>query len=279
MTRVLVREEDWADAEAVVGGLDRLDASTPESVSPQDREGDSTDRPSPPPVAPSAPPEEASARSRVSLGSLVRQSVADCVLVLTLPFVAVASPHGGFSKENIFFAGVLLEPSVLGVGLWRRRRMAQRGELSILRGNAGSLPPQVIAGILWGVLMVGSGFVYHLIISAFDEKITDPMPLINETLPSKVLTFFAAVFVAPICEEVFFRGGILAGFRSAGHQGWGIVISSALFSGMHFSPVCAPLFFLDGIILGILYLDSRSLRTPIIAHAVANAGILAVAYR
>ena len=82
-----------------------------------------------------------------------------------------------------------------------------------------------------------------------------------------VLNFLAIVVVAPILEEIIFRGFLLHrwsykwGFRIA------IGVSSLLFAILHGDPIGA---FVFGIGMCILYLKTQSLYVPILCHALHN---------
>ena len=77
--------------------------------------------------------------------------------------------------------------------------------------------------------------------------------------------------LAPVVEEVFFRGFIFAGLRQ--RYKWYIAasISSLLFALMHLQITgFIPLFFM-GFLLAFLYHRSDSIWLPILCHCVMNA--------
>jgi len=79
------------------------------------------------------------------------------------------------------------------------------------------------------------------------------------------------VIVAPLTEEILFRGQFLRGFLDRYPAGVAIGLSAALFSVMHMNPVQAPATFLLGILAGWLYYRTRSVWPAIAAHFVNNA--------
>ncbi len=89
-------------------------------------------------------------------------------------------------------------------------------------------------------------------------------------------TLFAAVVIAPFCEEVFFRGFVFPGFRRGMFVGWAILLSSLLFGIAHADPGSFPVLFVIGIALAILRWRSRSLWPCILLHTLNN-GIAALA--
>jgi membrane protease YdiL (CAAX protease family) len=265
--RVLVHQEDLTEAEAIVAGMHRLDAELPE-LSPE-KENAVTD-PLPPPAPESIPP-------RVPLWTLVLRGLSDSLIAMALPIVATLPPAGSPSYGDRFLATLLSGPAFLAVGLWRRRRMAQTGELAQTGGQPEADPAHVVGAVLVGAFLAGVGLAYNFALKGMGIISSHSSPFTDSTLFTKVLTILLAVVVAPISEEVFFRGGVLAGFRNSGHAGWGVVFSSALFAVMHFRPYEIPDLFLFGVIIAYLFLGTRTLRAPIIAHAVSNAITLGIA--
>ena len=106
-------------------------------------------------------------------------------------------------------------------------------------------------------------------------------------LPLRILIVVVAVIVAPVLEELLFRGLFQTAIRSffeavSGLQQipssriWlAIVISSVLFALMHADPGHWPALFVLGIGMGYAYEKSGSLLQPIFIHALFNATTIA----
>ena len=88
---------------------------------------------------------------------------------------------------------------------------------------------------------------------------------------------FMAVVMAPVVEEVTFRGVALGALisRDIGPVA-AIILSSAAFALIHmqYSPAAMLVVFLSGVGFAILRLVSGTVSVPIVAHAVANADVL-----
>jgi hypothetical protein len=98
----------------------------------------------------------------------------------------------------------------------------------------------------------------------------DYLPLFGEGLGGLVSALFLGGVVAPLAEEVFFRGYLYAGFRERFGIGWGAVISALLFSAVHLTPgVLVPIFFM-GVLLALLYEFTDSLWPSIALHGAIN---------
>lgn len=81
-----------------------------------------------------------------------------------------------------------------------------------------------------------------------------------------------AVVVAPIAEELFFRGYLYAVLRSrfVKDSWYALYWSSAVFAIVHFYVIHFVPVFLVGLALGYLYRKRRNLIAPVVAHATAN---------
>lgn len=93
---------------------------------------------------------------------------------------------------------------------------------------------------------------------------------------STYATLFAAVFIAPFCEEVFFRGFVFPGLRNGMSLGWAIVISSLLFGVAHADPGSFPVLLVIGLALAFLRWRTQSIWPCIMLHMLNN-GIAALA--
>jgi len=82
-----------------------------------------------------------------------------------------------------------------------------------------------------------------------------------------------------LAEELLFRGLIQQDFSEAFGWKWGLLTASLLFAVMHLTWRSLPelgFVFAAGLILGALYLKTKSLVAPIIAHAANNVMLVAV---
>jgi len=123
---------------------------------------------------------------------------------------------------------------------------------------------------LYAVVLQAAGF-------SLPVEDLDPTRLLPSTPLGVALTLGLACLIAPLVEEVVFRGILL----SALHDRWGRTVavlgSSAVFAALHVVPYSIPPIFVLALVLGRLFLTSRSLWTSIASHAVFNTiGIVAV---
>ncbi len=82
--------------------------------------------------------------------------------------------------------------------------------------------------------------------------------------------FFKVVVIAPIIEELIFRGIILNGLRKNYSTGTAIFISALLFSLFHLNPWQMPATLVLGLLLGWILIRTRSILLAILGHAINN---------
>ncbi len=94
-------------------------------------------------------------------------------------------------------------------------------------------------------------------------------------LPLRIMIVFVAVVIAPLLEEMLFRGFVQTTIRSffnIRNSAWpAIAASSVFFAIMHEDPGHWPALFVLGVCLGYSYEKSGSLFRPIFIHLFFNA--------
>ena len=86
-----------------------------------------------------------------------------------------------------------------------------------------------------------------------------------------ILAFLGLVVIAPIAEEILFRGFLLGKLRSHGVKNWiAIIVVSLLFAVAHFQGNVGIDVFALSIILCLLRIFSGSLWAPILLHMTKN---------
>lgn len=92
------------------------------------------------------------------------------------------------------------------------------------------------------------------------ELLTAPLPLL----------VLAAVVLAPVAEEVFFRGFIFGGLKNSIGFSGAAIFSSLLFALVHMMWASSPPLFLVGLGAAIQYGRYRSLAAPLTLHIAFN---------
>ena len=114
-----------------------------------------------------------------------------------------------------------------------------------------------------------------IIPSTFLQEQMPELPNIVEQQLTQLLQnrwgYFAVGLLAPVCEELVFRGAVLrALLRWTSHHWGAIAISALLFALIHANPAQMPHAFLIGLLLGWLYYRTDSVVPGIVYHWVIN---------
>jgi len=88
------------------------------------------------------------------------------------------------------------------------------------------------------------------------------------------LLVITLVVLAPICEEIFFRGYLYPIIRNKMPAGSAMLINGAIFAAAHFELVGFLPRMLLGLGLAYMYDKKRSLVSPVIGHALYNGLLL-----
>jgi membrane protease YdiL (CAAX protease family) len=86
--------------------------------------------------------------------------------------------------------------------------------------------------------------------------------------------FFKVAIVAPIVEELIFRGLILHGLRRNYNAIVAVIISALLFAFIHLNPWQFPATFVLGLLLGWIMVRTRNILLAIIGHSINNLLVL-----
>jgi len=90
--------------------------------------------------------------------------------------------------------------------------------------------------------------------------------------PSLAL-FLTVAGLAPIFEELLFRGFLLPFLSQRRRMGLALVVSALLFGVIHLQPAGLPVLCTLGMVMGLAMRHTGSLRTPILVHACWNGSL------
>ncbi len=120
------------------------------------------------------------------------------------------------------------------------------------------------------ICVIGVGFSILHIISLLG--LSDILPSPQPSAPSLSWWFFIfPMIIAPIIEEVLFRGIILQGFLTRSSPIRAIVFSSLLFGIWHLSVPQMISGTILGIFVGWIFIRTKSLIVAIVCHSIVNA--------
>jgi uncharacterized protein len=100
-------------------------------------------------------------------------------------------------------------------------------------------------------------------------RLKTAMRATDSVLPdlSRVLLFILTIVVAPMCEELVFRGILLQRWATKWNPPIALILTSLLFGALHVNIVGIGLL---GLVAGLLYYQTKSLWAPIALHAINN---------
>jgi membrane protease YdiL (CAAX protease family) len=128
-------------------------------------------------------------------------------------------------------------------------------------------------GVLWASVI---GFVVCVAMGIIFLAGINPVRLVRSPLPSepgrKLLFFLVGGLIAPLAEEICFRGVLYSYFRR-----WGIILailaSTTIFVVLHSVQGIPVIQIVGGVLFAISYELSGSLMVPIVIHATGNLAI------
>lgn len=159
--------------------------------------------------------------------------------------------------------------------LFRIKNMDWRKDLGI---KADELKSSLVLGLMLGLCYAPIGnMIYRYMVNVF--PITAPLELsvsIPETslLYLKILLFIFIIAIAPVCEELLFRGFLQNALKRHICPAYAILVSAILFSLLHGVVIRIPHTLILGLLLGALFDHKNSLYSNIAAHAAYNGAVI-----
>ena len=196
--------------------------------------------------------------------------------VLTAPFGSDAAALVlGSGEPTLLGSVVLLVSTQVGMLLvswllvFRPRALA--GLPSFPGRNAVAA---VRSGLGWGVVAwMGASVASVAVLALLGALGVEPEPQVAEQALAVIdpwLAVLAIVIVAPIAEELFFRGVVFNALRRERGRRWAYVGSASLFAVIHLSLAALVPILLLALMLAWVYDRTNNLLAPIAMHALVN---------
>jgi membrane protease YdiL (CAAX protease family) len=137
----------------------------------------------------------------------------------------------------------------------------------------------VAIGVLTGIVVVPAALglkkLSEMALHLFDAEAATQLPLqvlqVAGSVPQRIAFGIGTIVLAPLVEELLFRGVAYKAIRERGYPRLALAFSSLLFGIIHVNvPTLVPLTAF-AIVLGLLYERTGTLLAPIAAHAMFNA--------
>jgi hypothetical protein len=112
--------------------------------------------------------------------------------------------------------------------------------------------------------------IYTVLVDPPSEQLPSGLEDAGQNLLVAVATGMLLIVVAPLAEEVFFRGFLYQAFRNSFGVLPGALLSALIFGAIHFEFFKLIQLAILGVILALLFEKTRSLWPPIILHGINN---------
>ncbi len=186
------------------------------------------------------------------------------LILLTLLAAAFIPSQATGALFMIGFEFLLIIPIAV-IFLWRKISWKELGfrkfEWSTIGLGCGLLVIVYVVIIIHNLILTALGVVTQ----------GDAIFGLFSKLESPALFFFVGIVMAPVMEEIFFRGFLFKGFRQKYGLKSALILSSFIFALSHFQfAALLPIFLLGGV-LAYVYHRSNSLFPGMIIHFIINA--------
>lgn len=195
-----------------------------------------------------------------------------------------ASLRDGFAQ---LLAGGVFDIGAIGAVIYARRflrTLEYLPRIAVLAHAAPkpAAPLSIGKGVLVGVgvfliaravflpvAFLWDGFLKLAGIDAADQDLIGVFR--DEASPLRIgIMAFVAIVIAPVTEEMIFRGGLFGYLRTRMQRLLALLVVSFLFAFVHLNLRTFPLLFVFSVILCIAYERTGRLAVPIVAHALLN---------
>jgi hypothetical protein len=194
----------------------------------------------------------------------------------------------GFDPSDPLFVPVLYIVTFGLLSLWVIRRLHQLNvpEHLIVGRLPDNYPWLPTIGIVITILLfsLGSGQLFYYVISQYYPDLVEFLLSQKVFLSSEetvapflhnLLNLIVLIVVAPIAEELIFRGILFQRWATK----WGVtrslIVSSLLFGILHANIIGLSVF---GLMMALLYIKTRTLIVPIACHALNNLAAVGLDY-
>ncbi len=139
------------------------------------------------------------------------------------------------------------------------------------------------ATVLWAIGLIAIGLLLNYAYANYvipDIKVQEELRKLFAALPdtvmNKVMLVVAIVLIAPLLEELLFRG-LMQNALAQKLPAWAAILGAgAAFAAVHMDFHAFPALMVMGAVFGTLYHKTGSLRVNILAHMINNAAALAL---
>jgi membrane protease YdiL (CAAX protease family) len=198
------------------------------------------------------------------------------ILGLWMILVIIQSVHARqvITLQAILESSILYGALVLGIfGVIGFQRLSPIGLFQL---QPSRFPKAASTGLLWLAIIYPLILAIQWAVQCFSGAGDDAQLIVryfleHSDLKSRISVIFMAILVAPIAEEIIFRGYFYGVIRRYGGRIPAILISSLLFAAVHGNLSAAPGLCILAVTLCLLYERTGSLWASMTLHAAFNA--------
>ena len=195
----------------------------------------------------------------------------------------LAKMPGGGSTLDQLLVGEILQCGVIFFLIWFFWRFCHKRSWQTL----GLQKSQDRHWLIWAI---GNGFLLWIFMIMLSMLLALLLPhglppqnvaaliATAQTPWEKLVPIIVTGLLAPVSEELLFRGFIYNSLRFKFTAPISIVLTAAVFGCMHYDPIRVLPLMLGGIWLNILYVKTDSLYVPMAAHSIWNLCMTAIIY-
>jgi hypothetical protein len=203
-------------------------------------------------------------------------SLHETVAVVLAPFgltlvASIALVAFGAEGSVWVFVLTVVQQAALGLGIWAwvRAHTGSTAGLGLVRGGwtARDLGAGIAAG--FGAVVATSITIVITMQLTGVEEVSNPLEEVGDAWV--VPTALVALLMAPVCEEIAFRGFLYGGLRRRWRPAAAALCTALPFAMIHGDPVRLPGLAVAGMILAAVYERRRTLVAAMAAHGVVNA--------
>jgi membrane protease YdiL (CAAX protease family) len=215
---------------------------------------------------PELPPERRLTAAKGLIGFFI--AIAATFVLAGVVGVIYAAAGADLDDRSFIFVGTIIQDGALIAAAWfitadlGRPSARTFGLRSFRRSAFGWL---AIAFVAYYVLAI----VYALVFNPPEEELPKELGA-EEGVGLAIATAILLIVVAPLAEEIFFRGFIYQAFRNSFGVWPGAILSGLVFGAIHFEFFKLVQLAILGVILALLFERTQSLWPPIMLHAINN---------
>lgn len=137
--------------------------------------------------------------------------------------------------------------------------------------------------VIMAIILIGGAIGLNYLYATYiipDIKLQDQLRQLFESIPKTPVNitalFVTVAILAPLTEELLFRGLLQKSLSHRLPQYGAIILSALIFAAIHFDLYAFPVLFVMGAVFGYIYYRTGSLRVTILLHMINNAAALLI---